>query len=69
MSNLDVPISERALLTVAEVAALCGVSLSTAHRWTREGLRMVSHMKEKRVSRRALDEFLEATHPVMEGAA
>lgn len=58
---MDVPISERALLTVAEVAALCGVSLSTAHAWTREGLPTVPHMKEKRITRRALDEWLNAS--------
>lgn len=73
MSNLDdplyVPIWHRTLLTVAEAAALTGVSLSTAHRWTREGLRTVPHIKEKRISRKALDEFLADNPAELENVA
>lgn len=62
MSKQDlpqVPLHERLLLTVVEVAAVCGVSISTANRWTNEGLRTIPHCTyPKKVRRIDLDEFL-----------
>jgi excisionase family DNA binding protein len=66
----DVPIWHRAMLTVGEVAAICGVSVSTANRWTLDGgLPTVPHMTEKRIARQVLDEWLTANPEQMQAVA
>lgn len=54
----SVPLWERPVLTVSEVAALCGKSDQTVYNWIKAGLPTVPHMAEKNISRAVLDAWL-----------